>query len=92
MRSIKDFIKYEFIGLRIEVYESKIKSLEGIYGEIIYETKNVFYIETENGVKIVPKKISKFIFYYNDYIIFLDGSIIDERPWDRIKIRIRKKL
>ena len=75
MRLNKDFIKEEFIGLRIQVYKSKIKSLEGLYGEIIDETKNTFVIKTENGIKIVPKESSKFLFFYNDYIIFIDGKL-----------------
>ena len=92
MKLSKSFLSYEFIGLNVEVYKSKIKSLEGLHGEIVDETKNVFYIKTERGIKIVPKNISKFIFYYNDFIIFLDGKLINQRPWDRLKLSIRKKL
>lgn len=92
MKLNKDFIKEEFIGLYIEVYRSKIKSLEGIYGKIIDETKNTFLLETESGRKIVPKDSSKFLFFYNGYIIFVDGKLINKRPWDRLKIKIVKKV
>ncbi|BBL45583.1 ribonuclease P protein component 1 [Nanobdella aerobiophila] len=88
----KDFINREFIGMYIEVYDSKIKSLKGLYGKIIDETKNVFYIETESGIKIIPKDISSFIFYYNNYQIFLEGKIINYKPWDRLKLNIRKTV
>ncbi|MGC9133333.1 MAG: ribonuclease P protein component 1 [Nanopusillaceae archaeon] len=92
MKLNKNFLSFEYIGLNVEVYKSKIKSLEGIYGEIIDETKNVFYVKTGDSIKIVPKNVSKFIFYYNDYIIFLDGKLINQRPWDRLKLKIKKKL
>ncbi|BFI73891.1 ribonuclease P protein component 1 [Nanoarchaeota archaeon] len=92
MKLNKNFLSYEFIGLNVEVYKCRIKTLKGIYGEIVDETKNVFYIKTEDGIKMVPKNISKFIFYYDDYIIFLDGKLINQRPWDRLKINTKKKI
>ncbi|RIB35358.1 MAG: hypothetical protein BXU00_02420 [Candidatus Nanoclepta minutus] len=94
MRSnkLKDFIREEFIGLNVLVYRCGIKSLEGIYGNIIDETKNTFVIETGNKRLIVPKAISKFLFFYNGYIIFVDGKLINKRPWERIKIKIVKKV
>ncbi|EOD42301.1 ribonuclease P protein subunit Rpp29 [Candidatus Nanobsidianus stetteri] len=88
----KYFLSYEFIGLNVEVYDCKIKGLKGIYGEIINETKNTFYIKNRDKIYIVPKNISKFIFYFNDYSIFLDGKLIDKRPWERLKINIKKKV
>jgi len=92
MKLNKYFLSYEFIGLNVEVYDCKIKSLKGIYGEIIDETKNAFYIENKDKIYIVPKSISKFIFYFNDYSIFLDGKLIDRRPWERLKVNIKKKV
>ncbi|WP_231434268.1 ribonuclease P protein component 1 [Candidatus Nanopusillus massiliensis] len=80
------------IGLYVEVYDCKIKSLKGIYGEIIDESKNTFYIKNKDEIYIVPKSISKFIFYFNDYSIFLDGKLIDKRPWESIKANIKKKV
>ena len=92
MKLNKYFLSYEFIGLNVEVYDCKIKSLVGIYGEIINETKNTFYVKSKDKVYIVPKSISKFIFYLNDYSIFLDGKLINMRPWERLKVNIRKKV
>jgi RNase P/RNase MRP subunit p29 len=92
MKLNKHFLSYEFIGLNVEVYDCKIKSLKGIYGEIIDETKNTFYIKNKDKIYIVPKSISKFIFYFNDYSIFLDGKLTDRRPWERLKVNIKKKV
>jgi len=90
LKEIKDFIKYEFIGAKVEVINSKNKHIIGLYGTIIDETKNTFKIETENGIKVVPKRGNTFIFYFKDYWILVDGSIITERPWERIKKKVRK--
>jgi len=88
----KDFIRGEFIGLNVLVYRCKLKSLEGVYGKVIDETKNTLVIETDNKRIIVPKALSEFLFFYNDYIIFVDGKLINKRPWERIKIRVIKKV
>lgn len=90
--NIKDFIKFEFIGLDVEILECKLNSLKGLYGKIIDETKNTFVIEYEGKRKIIPKAVSKFLFYYKDYWIVIDGKLLLDRPWDRIKIKIKKKI
>lgn len=88
----KDFIREEFIGLNVLVYRCKLKSLEGVYGKVIDETKNTLIIEADDKRVIVPKALSEFLFFYNDYVIFVDGKLISKRPWDRIKIKIIKKV
>jgi len=88
----KNFIRGEFIGLNVLVYKCKLKSLEGVYGTVIDETKNTLVIEADNKRFVVPKALSKFLFFYNDYIIFVDGRLINKRPWERIKIKIIKKV
>jgi len=92
MKLNKYFLSYEFIGMNVEVFDCKIKSLKGIYGEIIDETKNTFYIKNKDKIYIVPKSISKFIFYFNHYSIFLDGKLIDRRPWERLKVNMKKRV
>jgi ribonuclease P protein subunit POP4 len=89
---IRDFVKYEFIGLEVEVIESKNEKLKGIFGKIVDETKNTFVLETESGKKVVPKKFCTFLFYFNDYWIRVDGKLICNRPWERIKQKIVKRI
>ncbi|MEM0379669.1 MAG: ribonuclease P protein subunit [Nanopusillaceae archaeon] len=92
-QKIKNFIRGEFIGLKVQVLDSKISSLKGIYGTVVDETKNTIVVEDESGRRfIIPKALSKFLFYYNDYIIFINGKIINKRPWERLKIKIVKRI
>ncbi|MEM1782795.1 MAG: ribonuclease P protein subunit [Nanopusillaceae archaeon] len=92
-QKIKNFIRGEFIGLKVQVLDSKLSSLKGLYGTVVDETKNAIIIRDEEKRNIlVPKSNSKFIFYYNDYVIFVDGKIINKRPWERLKIKVIKKV
>lgn len=77
----ENFLKKEFIGLPVKIVESTDKSLQGIEGEIIDETKNMLIIETDKGVKKVAKEIAKF--EINGRIV--DGKKIKYRPEDRIR-------
>ncbi len=89
---LKDFCKEEFIGLRCEVFDSPNKSLIGVHGEVIDETKNLIVIKTSRGIKKIPKKRTIFLFYYNGYVIKVPGDLIRERPWDRLKLKVVKKV
>ncbi|KAA0000574.1 MAG: ribonuclease P protein subunit [Thermoplasmata archaeon] len=78
---MKNFLKGEFIGLPVKIVECTDKSLVGVKGEIIDETKNMLIIETPQGIKKVAKSIAKFE---------IDGKIVNGkricyRPEDRIR-------
>jgi len=77
----ENFLKKEFIGLPVKIVESTDKSLQGMEGEIIDETKNMLIIETDKGIKKVAKEIAKF--EINGKIV--DGKKIKYRPEDRIR-------
>jgi ribonuclease P protein subunit POP4 len=84
---IADFLRGEFIGRIVRVAESSNKHLIGIEGKIVDETRNMFEIETEKGVKRVQKKVCKFLFV--DEGLVVDGSIINYRPEDRLNAKFR---
>lgn len=48
-------IKNLKIGSNIEIKESKNKTLIGLKGKVIDETKNIFTIETQKGIKKIMK-------------------------------------
>jgi len=52
-------IKNLKIGSNIEIKESKNKSLIGLKGKVIDETKNMFTIETQKGIKKIMKSQAK---------------------------------
>lgn len=51
-------LNQEFIGLEAEVIDSKNKSLIGVKGKIVDETKETFKIEAKNKIIIIIKKMA----------------------------------
>jgi len=77
----KNFLRREFIGLRVRIIEATDKSLVGLQGEIIDETKNMLIIESQGKIKKVAKDIAKFEIEGT----IVDGKKIKYRPEDRIR-------
>lgn len=75
---MKNVWKGELIGSNIEVVSSTNKTLIGLKGKIIDETKNT--ITLDNGKKMLKSHI---IFKIKNEIV--DGKTIQKRPEDRIK-------
>jgi ribonuclease P protein subunit POP4 len=84
MINSENIFYHELIGLELKVINSSNKSLIGLSGIVIDETKKTLKIETSTkGEKfhiILPDK-SK---------VEIDGKILLNRPEDRIKKRYKK--
>ncbi len=80
-KNLKDMMRSEFIGSEIEVIDSKNKSLIGLKGKVINETKNTLTIKTKDSrKKIIKEQITIKI---NEKVI--NGEKISIRPEERIK-------
>jgi ribonuclease P protein subunit POP4 len=91
MITSKNIFYHELIGIYSKVFKSSNKFLIGISGNIIDETKNTVSIETDNGVKIIPKDTSVFFFFFaNEEWVEIEGKILVKRPEDRIKKKYKK--
>ena len=78
--------KHEFIGLEVEVMESKNKSQRGLKGKIVDETQKTIKIESENKEKIIPKNGSVFKFVLpNGEKMKIIGDEIVFKPEERIR-------
>ena len=74
----------EFIGAKIKVIRASNKSLEGMEGSVVDETKNTLKIKNINEEeKTVPK--SGAVFLINNQEI--KGDEILRRPEERIKLK-----
>ncbi len=73
------------IGLTIKVVKSSNKSLEGIEGKIIDETKNTFTIETKSSEKKLLKNQITFKTTIKGKTVIIEGGCLTKRPEDRIK-------
>ena len=70
-------MKGEIIGEQMKVIESSNKSLEGLHGRIVDETRNTIVLDS----KTIPKKGS--IFEINGTVV--NGDALVARPEERIK-------
>jgi ribonuclease P protein subunit POP4 len=74
----------EFIGVKIKIISASNKSLEGIEGRVVDETKNTFKIKNSKGEEKIVLK-SGTIFMINNQEI--KGDEILKRPEERIKLK-----
>jgi len=82
---IKDFLRGELIGLKMEIIDSKNKNLIGIKGEIIDETKNSLIIQDNDKVRTILKKQVTVKLSNNHNEIQVNGELLIGRPEDRLK-------
>ena len=85
--TLNNLLHHELIGLKMEVEQSSNKSVTGLHGTVMDETRNMLVIEDE---KRKEKKISKatntLIFELDEGIkVRVRGDMLISRPEDRIK-------
>ena len=81
-----DIIRSELIGLEAEVVDAKNKSLMGVRGLIIGETKNTLSIERADGVvkKLIKSQVTINVLFEGQ-TFQINGKVIIGRPEDRLK-------
>jgi ribonuclease P protein subunit POP4 len=80
-----DIARSELIGLEVEVVDAENKSLIGLKGLIVDETKNLLAIEKEGVVKKVIKSQVMIKVLLEGKAFQIDGKILVGRPEDRLK-------
>ena len=76
--------RHEFIGLDTKVINSSNSEVVGLNGTVINETKSMFTINTEKGIKMIPKSTNDWRFTINAKTMTVKGSTITKRPFERI--------
>jgi len=80
-------LRQEYIGSPIEIASSRNKSLAGLKGIIIDETKNTFKVRCGDKIKIILKQGCTFKIKNQ----MIEGNKILKRPENRIKMKNGKK-
>ena len=80
--------RHEFIGLDTQIVKSSNQQVIGLNGTIINETKSMFKINTEKGVKSVAKSTNQWKFTLENKDIIVEGSKIAKRSFDRIGAKV----
>ncbi len=85
MINLTNIIYHELICLEAKVVDSKIRSLVGLNGKVVMETRNMLYLYDDKKVRAVPKKVSLFEFTLpSGQTIKLSGTSIIGRPENRL--------
>lgn len=84
MITADNITSHEFIGLHTEIVKSTNLQVIGLNGRIINETKSMFTINTEKGIKSIAKSINNWKFSIENKDVIIEGSKITKRPFDRI--------
>jgi ribonuclease P protein subunit POP4 len=87
----KGILSLEMIGKNIKIISSTNKTLVGVEGKVVDETKHSFVLDVmvsnEKQRKQVMKKTIVFQLQINNEIYQVDGKMLEKRPEDRIKIK-----
>jgi ribonuclease P protein subunit POP4 len=83
----ENIIRHELIGLETSIAESSDLQIMGLQGKIVDESKFMLTIETENGIKNIPKENSRWKFDLDGKLAFVNGNAITKRPFERIGIK-----
>lgn len=75
---------HELIGLDTEITQSSNTQLVGLKGKVVDETKSMFVLNTEKGIKKFPKDNTIWRFSLVSDEISLDGNMLSKRSYERM--------
>jgi ribonuclease P protein subunit POP4 len=84
---MKKYLREEFIGKKVTVTSAGNKTLVGLKGTIIDETKHSLVIRTADGDKRVLKKGCVFDITFETKTVSIPGDNIELSSEERIKIK-----
>ena len=85
-----NLVRHELIGLRVRIISSSNKTLAGLGGKVIDETRNMLIIEKADGKEVsVQKETGVFSFEVGQAWVRVDGRVLVGRPEDRIKKKLK---
>ena len=87
MITSENITRHEFIGLNTSIVDSDNLQVVGMHGKIIDETKSMFTIETQTGVKNMPKENSMWKFVFDGVSTIVDGKAIAKRSYERMGVK-----
>jgi len=87
MITADNITSHEFIGLNTEIVKSTNPQVIGLNGRIINETKSMFTINTEKGIKSIAKSTNRWKFLMDNKEMIVEGSKITKRPFDRLGVK-----
>jgi len=88
MITADNITSHEFIGLNTKIVKSTNPQVIGLNGRVLNETKSMFTINTDKGIKSIAKHTNSWEFSINNKDIVVEGSKITKRPFDRLGAKV----
>ncbi|MEM3382057.1 MAG: ribonuclease P protein component 1 [Candidatus Bathyarchaeia archaeon] len=86
-----NLVRHELIGLEAKIVKSTNRQIVGLKGKIVDETRNILTFRSGGRDLKIPKNIVQIRFYLpNGEIVDVEGKVIQARPEDRVKMRVRR--
>jgi len=90
MRTPRNILRHELIGLECVVVKAANASHVGLHGRIVDETQKTIVLETTRGQKRLAKQDITIVVTIGDERVELVGHALVSRPEDRIKRKFQK--
>ena len=84
MITAENIALHELIGIDTEITQSSNLQSVGLKGQVIDETKSMFVLRTEQGIKKFPKENSVWRFSFDNNEITLNGNMLTKRSYERM--------
>ena len=78
---------HEIIGLEATIVKSSNEQIIGISGKVIDETKSMFFLNTKNGIKKIPKENAEWKFSFDKNELIVNGNLLAKRPQERLGVK-----
>jgi len=92
MITLDTISRHEFIGLETKIMRSSNPQVVGLNGTIINETKSMFTLNTQKGMKMIPKLTNDWGFSIKGKNLIVKGTTITKRPHERIGVKAWLKI
>ncbi len=83
----ENIASHEIIGLHSEIINSSNPQIIGLIGRVVDETKFMFTLDTDKGIKKIPKKSNQWRFSWSGDKVEIDGNLLAKRPQDRLGVK-----
>ena len=84
-----NILRHELVGLKAKA-QTRGKKSKIIEGEVEFETERTIRLKTPQGVKTITKESSTLELWLDDgAIVVVEGTLLAQRPEDRIKKKRR---
>jgi len=85
MRTPKNILKHELVGLHAKIVSARNSANCGISGKIVDETNHTLVLEQAGKEKRIFKKCVELQLDLDGKQVNICGADLEGRPWDRIK-------